>query len=124
MPKSVLRVAAVQMKFRQTLMENVQLIRGFIARAALAGIDAILFPECALTGYNVDFRQLAQGAVEDGLEAVGSVAREHHCYVLIGAPAVVRGRRFNSLFVFDRRGRETFRYDKIHLTARDLKFFK
>jgi predicted amidohydrolase len=44
--------------------------------------------------------------------------------VLVGSPTFQRGRRFNSLLVFDRQGRETFRYDKIHLTPRDAKFFR
>jgi len=39
------------------------------------------------------------------------------------SPTFIRGRRFNSLIVFDRRGRETFRYHKIHLTPRDAQFF-
>ena len=43
--------------------------------------------------------------------------------MLLGTPTFERGRRFNSLLVFDRRGRERFRYHKIHLTRRDAAFF-
>jgi predicted amidohydrolase len=43
--------------------------------------------------------------------------------VVIGSPTFARKRWFNSLLVFDRQGRETFRYHKIHLTPRDAKFF-
>jgi len=43
--------------------------------------------------------------------------------VLVGAPTYRGGKRFNSLVVFDRRGRQVFCYSKIHLTARDRSFF-
>ncbi|HMJ66816.1 MAG TPA: carbon-nitrogen hydrolase family protein [Candidatus Binatia bacterium] len=118
-----LRIAAAQLKFRRTLPENIELICRFISEAARRRSDAILFPECALTGYNVDFRHLGQAEIEGGLSAVAGAARAHRCNVLIGSPTFSRGRSFNSLVVIDRLGREKFRYDKIHLTPRDAKFF-
>jgi predicted amidohydrolase len=119
----VLRIAAAQIKFRRTLPENVELICRFISQAARRGSDAVLFPECALTGYNADFDRIDQSDIEAGLKVVADVARTHRCNVLIGSPTFVRGRRFNSLVVFNRRGHETFRYHKIHLTPRDAQFF-
>jgi len=119
----ILRIAAAQMKFRRTLPENVELICRFISQAARRASDAVLFPECALTGYSVDFRRFARSEIENGLKAIADTARTHRCNVLIGSPTFARGRRFNSLIVFDRRGRETFRYHKIHLTSRDAQFF-
>ena len=123
MKTKTLRIAAVQMKFRQTLRETVDVISRFISQAARRGSDAVLFPECALTGYNVDFRRFAHGEIESGLKAVADAARAHRCNVLIGSPTFEGRRRFNSLIVFDRSGRETFRYHKIHLTPRDAQFF-
>lgn len=123
MPAKLLKIAAAQMKFRPSLHENLEVIRRFIADAAQAGNEAILFPECALSGYNIDFHKIRWREVEQGLESVAESARTHRCAVLLGSPTFVRGRRFNSLVVFDRRGRETFRYHKIHLTARDRQFF-
>jgi predicted amidohydrolase len=119
----VLRVAAAQLKFRRTLPENIEVIRRYIAEAARGGSDVILFPECALTAYNVDFFKVARDEIEKGLKAVADAARAHRCYVLIGSPTYTGRRRFNSLLVFDRQGRERFRYHKIHLTPRDAEFF-
>ena len=123
MPAKVLQITAAQLKFRRTLPENVEIIRRLIAKATRAGSDVVLFPECALTGYNVDFRKLARGEIENGLKAVSDSARAHRCHVLIGSPTFARGRRFNSLLVFNRQGREIFRHHKIHLTPRDAEFF-
>ena len=43
--------------------------------------------------------------------------------MLIGSPTFAGRHLFNSLLVFDRQGREKFRYHKIHLTPRDAEFF-
>src|SRR5437867_4839070 len=94
-----------------------------MAEAARAGSDAVLFPECALTGYNVDFHRLTRREIDTGLKTVARAARPHRCYALVGSPTFSRGRRFNSLLVFDRLGRERFRYHKIHLTPREAEFF-
>lgn len=123
MPAKALQIAAAQLKFRRTLAENIALISRLIVRAARAGSDVVLFPECALTGYNVDFERITRGEIEEGLSAVADAARAARCHVLIGSPTFTRGRRFNSLLVFDRQGRERFRYHKIHLTPRDAKHF-
>ena len=120
MAEKVLHVAAVQLKFRRTLPENVEIIGPFVADAARGGSDVVLFPECALTGYNVDFREVAPRDVEDGLKAVADAARAYRCHVLVGSPTFTRGRWFNSLVVFDRRGRETFRYHKIHQRSNNV----
>ena len=121
--KTQMKVAAVQMKFRRTIPENVAFIERHIHEFARAGGDAILFPETAVTGYNINFHELDPAAVEAGLRAVAGAAREHRCNVLVGSPTRTRGRWLNSLLVFDRRGREVFRYHKIQLTPGDAKFF-
>ncbi len=123
MPNSFLEVAAAQLKLRRTVPENVALICGLIRAAARSGCDAILFPECALTGYNQDFRSIARAEIEEGLKAVALAARAHACYVLLGTPTFSGSQRHNSLVIFDRRGRRIFCYNKIHLTARDARWF-
>ncbi len=121
--KSQLKVAAVQMKFRLTPAENASFIADHIRDFARSGGDAILFPETTITGYNIDFRHLDHREVESAVAVVARAAREHGCNVLVGSPTRNRGRWFNSLLVFDRRGREVFRYHKIHLTPGDAKVF-
>lgn len=123
MRKGSLRIAAAQMKFRRTIAGNVTVIQDCIGEAARAGGDVVLFPECALTGYAIDFARVTSAEVEAGLQAVADAARRHRCHVLVGAPTFAGGRRHNSLLVFDRRGRERFRYHKIHLTRRDAAWF-
>lgn len=116
-------VAAAQMKFRAAMADNVVWITDTIQAAAKDGADVILFPECAVTGYNLDFAALARRDVDAALGTIGRAARAARCHVLVGSPTFQGRQRFNSLVVFDRRGRQVFRYAKIHLTARDAQYF-
>jgi predicted amidohydrolase len=116
-------IAAAQMKFRAAIADNLASITRSIQAAATAGADAILFPECAVTGYDCDFAAVSPLEVETALKTIASAARAARCHVLVGSPTFTKGKRFNSLLVFNRRGQEVFRYSKIHLTARDSRFF-
>ncbi|MBU6399725.1 MAG: carbon-nitrogen hydrolase family protein [Verrucomicrobia bacterium] len=123
MKSTALTVAAVQMKFRPTIAGNTAWIVGVIKGSARAGADVVLFPECAVTGYNRDLSVVSRCEVEAALEAIARAARAARCHVLVGCPTFAGQKRFNSLLVFDRRGREVFRYSKIHLTERDTRSF-
>ena len=119
-----LQIAAVQMQFRPTIDQNVEQIVERIHSAARAGADVILFPECAVTGYRRDFKGLTLPRVNQGCADVARAALEARCNVLVGSPTFRNGRWFNSLLVFDRRGRKVFEYSKIHLAAWDSRFFQ
>ena len=116
-------LAAAQMKFRAAIADNVSWMVEMIHSSAKAGADVILFPECAVTGYNLDFAAVSPPEVARALQSVARAARAARCHVLVGSPTFAGRRRFNSLVVFDRRGRTVFCYSKIHLTARDARFF-
>ena len=118
-----LTLAAVQMKFRTAMADNVSRIERMIEKAAGASADVILFPECAVTGYNLEFNAVPEAELAAALAAISRAARMAGCWVLVGCPTSTGGKRFNSLVVLDRRGRERFRYSKIHLTPRDAQFF-
>ena len=76
-----------------------------------------------MTGYRRNFQGLQPAPVAEACAEVGRAGRQARCNVLVGAPMFRAGKWYNSLLVFDRRGREVFRYSKIHLTAGDARFF-
>lgn len=53
-----LKVAAVQMKFAPTIDANLRQIEAAVKKLKRRKIDAALFPECCITGYNCDFGKL------------------------------------------------------------------
>ena len=118
-----LRVAAVQMRFARTLPENLERIREATAEASKAGVDVILFPECATTGYGCDFATLDAGSLADAIRTLGSTAAHHRVQMLVGSPIHCGRRLFNALLVFDRRGRLAHTYAKCQLTESDRRWF-
>ncbi len=121
--RASLRVAVVQLRFQNTLEANLRQLQEGIRRAAHRGADVVLFPECATTGYPVDFRSLDRSALRDCLAQVGAAAATHRIHVLLGTPWPTGRKWYNSLLHFDRQGQAVYRYDKCHLTTRDRTTF-
>ena len=118
-----LRVAAVQMTFADSLSGNLDKIERATAEAAETGADAVLFPECATTGYAFDFGSLESAALRQALRAVATVAARLHVHLLVGSPIFAGRRLYNGLVVFDRRGRLLHTYAKCQLTGGDRRWF-
>lgn len=118
-----LRVAAVQMKFADSLAGNLAKVEAALQVAVRRRADAVLFPECATTGYSGEFDWLKPGQIREGLATVSAFAARFRVNVLIGSP-VIRGRRWhNALVVFDRAGRLVHCYSKCQLTEVDRRWF-
>ena len=116
-------IAVAQMKFRDGTAQNVSWITDVTHSSAREGADVILFPECSVTGYNRDFATIRRSEINHALRTIASAASAARRYVLVGSPTFIGRKRFNSLVVFDPRGRQIFCYSKIHLTSRDRNFF-
>lgn len=123
MKPAALRVAAVQMKFGETIEENLQKIDAAAGRAARRKADVALFPEAATTGYGFDFQALDPKEFRGALGRVAMIARDHHMNILIGSP-VFKGRKLtNCLVHFDRQGKARHCYAKCQLTPSDRRIF-
>ena len=118
-----LRVAAVQMRFADSIDGNLGKIEHAAAQAAKAGADAVLFPECATTGYAYDFGSLRPADVRRCLTAVGDIAARLKTYLLVGSPVFAGRRLFNGLTVFNRDGQLVHVYAKCQLTDSDRQWF-
>ncbi|NBV23283.1 MAG: carbon-nitrogen hydrolase family protein [Proteobacteria bacterium] len=118
-----LRIAAVQMKFAADIESNLAHIEAALAGAVRYRADAVLFPECATTGYNRDFTKLSPSEMHAAQERVGALAAKFNVNVLLGTPVFRRQCWQNCLVIFDRRGRVVHCYAKCQLTERDRRFF-
>jgi predicted amidohydrolase len=120
---TTLRIAAVQMKFADSIDDNLGKIEHAAAQAAKAGADAVLFPECATTGYGYDFGSLRPADVRSCLTAVGEIAGRLKTHLLVGSPVFAGQRLFNGLTVFNRDGQLVHVYAKCQLTDSDRQWF-
>lgn len=118
-----LRVAAVQMRFGLTIDDNLGEIAELARQAVRRRADAVLFPECAVTGYAYDFNRLRPAEIRSALLAIGSLASQLRVNLLVGSPVFRDRKLYNSLVVFDRQGRITYCYAKNHLTPGDREHF-
>ncbi len=118
-----LRVAAVQMHFASTIEGNLEQMEQLARQAARQRADAVLFPECAVTGYAYDFSSLKPAQILDALKSISLLAARLRTHLLVGSP-VFRGRKmYNCLVVFNRDGDVTYCYAKNHLTPSDEVWF-
>jgi len=118
-----LRVAAIQMRFEPTIAGNLERIRHWARAAVRRRADAVLFPECAVTGYAYDFGSLTSMEVREALEWLRNLAAELETNLLVGSP-VFRGQElYNCLVVIDRTGQIVHCYAKNHLTPSDEQHF-
>ncbi len=118
-----LRVAAVQMIFADSIAGNLEKIERAAVEAAADGADAVLFPECATTGYACDFGALKPAAIRQALRSVAAIAATLRINLLVGSPIFAGRRLYNALVVFDRRGRLIHTYAKCQLVEADRQWF-
>jgi predicted amidohydrolase len=117
------RVAAVQMKFADSIAGNLRKIERAVSSAARHGADVVLFPECAVTGYGYDFSSLTSKEIREALGAISRLATRCGVNLLVGSPVRRNGRWQNCLVAFDRAGRVVHSYAKCQLTEADRQFF-
>lgn len=118
-----LRVAAVQMIFADTVKGNLEKIENAANQAAADGADAVLFPECATTGYACDFRALKPPAIRQALRSVAATAARLRINLLVGSPIFAGRKLYNALAAFDRCGRLIHTYAKCQLVEADRRWF-
>lgn len=119
----VFRVGTVQMIFAESMAANLGKIERAATAAARKGADAVLFPECATTGYALDFGNLKPSAVDQALNAISQLAADLRVQLLVGSPVFRSGRLYNALLVFNRSGRLVHAYSKCQLTPADRQWF-
>jgi len=121
-PKS-LRIAAIQMIFADSIDGNLAKIERAATQAAEEGADAVLFPECATTGYACDFGALKPAALRPALRSVATLAAKLRINLLVGSPIFAGRHLYNALLVFDRSGRLVHTYAKCQLVDADRQWF-
>jgi predicted amidohydrolase len=111
------------MVFADSIAGNLKKIEHAAIRAAADGADAVLFPECATTGYACDFGALKPAALRQTFRSVAVVAARLRVNLLVGSPIFAGRRLYNALVVFDRRGRLVHAYAKCQLVEADRHWF-
>lgn len=112
-----MKIAAVQLACTLGNVEaNLKKIRDFCARAKQEGVELIVFPEAADTGYSMPvIRQLAQPWTEGAVPALQGMAKEFALTIVSGVSERAGDVIYNSQVFIDPRGQVAASYRKTHL---------
>lgn len=112
-----------QIFFGADVQKNLEKILQFIQRADSQGVDVLIFPETALSGYaSIDFRDTpfpSREVLDEALERVKEAARNAGMWVIIGTSTENQNGLYNVLHLIDERGEIRASYEKAHFTTDD-----
>lgn len=117
------RVGVAQLNSTPSIERNLARIATAVREARRKRASVLLLPECAITGYGIDFARLNRTALREALWEVGRLAASHQMTLLVGSPVFVGRRLFNCLVVFDDSGHPVHAYAKCQLTPADAAAF-
>lgn len=119
---SKLRIGVVQMSLSQDIHINSTNILKYIKRAGSKRMSLLCFPECALTGYIRDHRQVSKHDVHREVSNLQNASDSSGVALIVGSSLPSRGRIFNTAFII-RPHKRIKKYLKHNLTDYDKKFF-
>lgn len=110
---------------------NTDRLMSVLAQLAGQDVDAVVTPECVLDGYaateaSVTREDLLGWAVDPATSVIArdisAWCADHRAWMMLGCTRREGERVFNSTLVYDRAGRLTGVYDKLHCQTHDQKF--
>ncbi|MFZ5576122.1 MAG: carbon-nitrogen hydrolase family protein [Pseudomonadota bacterium] len=125
-PAGTVRVAAVQMASSPNVASNLAEAERLIELAVDAGARLVVLPEffCIMSAKNAEVVKVREpegsGPIQNFL---ARMAKKHHIWLIGGSvplEANAANKVRNSCLVYDERGKQIARYDKIHLFGLDL----
>ena len=119
-----MKVALVQFKATKGDVSGSRARLLALTREAAQGVDLVVLPEMAVTGYCFEDRAAVEAIAEPAggptAEAFGVLARETNTWIVVGFPEREGEHLYNSALVLDPRGKTAFVYRKTMLFDADL----
>ncbi|KRK99009.1 hydrolase, carbon-nitrogen family [Secundilactobacillus odoratitofui DSM 19909 = JCM 15043] len=114
--KLTIAIAQMKISFGQPA-ENFSRIESFVAKAAQANADIIVFPEMWNTGYDLTrLNDIADVNGEQTKHVLSALSKKYHLMIHGGSVATQRDQQFyNTTYVTDEAGQLICNYDKVHL---------
>ena len=123
-----IKVALGQMRITGSVDENLAKIKSLVAVAKRKRVDAICFPECALSGYGPLHYKSPEKIDRKKMDAahreIRKLARTRRIAIILGTSLHARGKWWNAALFVAKSGRITGVYAKAHLTSGDKEFYE
>ncbi len=121
-----MKIAAYQFAVTGSIKQNMQVIETAIGQAVAEGVELLVFPECALTGYPPHdmayVTDIAFDEVADCFERLQQLAEEKNIHIIVGAVTKEQKKYYNSAILFAP-GKENCVYHKRLLWGWDQENF-
>ena len=122
-----LYVGAAQIAITDSVTNNLTHILDAMTRGADMGLELLVFPETALTGYSPAIghgREAGEWpAIEEALGRIAEAAARLGLWVAVGAEAWTGEAWMNRAYVYSDLGAAAATYDKVHLTGSDTAYY-
>lgn len=112
-----LRVAAVQFRSSFDVVENQQRIIQVLQRLSEQGVNVAVFPECALTGYQIETVPANVTAVPAAEKEIARVCGNRKIAAVLGSVYQSKGGLYDTAVVFSSGGELVERYGKVMLAG-------
>ena len=100
---------------------NIEKILSYLKSAASLELDFLCFPECCLTGYKRDFRNIAWDEVAQAIDKLQEAVTTEGITIAVGTPYAEAGKVYNAAIVISANHR--LKYFKNNLTDFDKQYF-
>lgn len=118
MPRS-LRVAAVQMRSKPDLADNVKRTIERLEKCSADKVEVVVFPECNVSGYFSDYiPTLTEKQLTAAEDQLARACKRLGIWAIVGMPWRENGKLYNSAIVVDADGKVRERYHKVQLAER------
>lgn len=123
-----LRVAAAQISIGGDMDANVQRIRQMMRRCSDEGVELVVFPETAVTGYSPTIghgRDATEWpSISAHLSGIAELASDLSVWTIVGSEAWDGEFWRNRMYAFSDSGDTVATYDKVHLTNGDTNCYQ
>lgn len=117
----MLKIGVAQINNSTELDRNFASIESFLNRFESEGVQIVLFPECALSGFSAKMRECSIDKLQPYLDSVDQWSRRTGIQVVLPTAIFENGKVFNSGYWFA--SSAVTRFQKLSLTESEKNFF-
>ncbi|MFP4051805.1 MAG: carbon-nitrogen hydrolase family protein [Thermoplasmata archaeon] len=120
-----LKVTVLQPKNNKNPEEKITEIEEYVERLNTDDIDILCLPELPIYGFNYELlSKLSVDEIKEKKQFFKDIASNNDMYIITGLIEKTKGGCYDSAYIFNRSGKEIFKYRKTHLWSKERKFFK
>lgn len=121
----MIKIASIQLENSYDQKMNKNNITKYVNQIEMEDVDILCLPELPIYGFDYDLlSKLSIDEIEEQKQFFGELAEINDIHVITGLIEKTKNEYYDSAYIFNRSGKEVFKYRKTHLWSKERKFFK